>query len=267
MIALIAGTGTLPIQACKSFLASNQDFFILSLFPEDNFELLQNALPSHVKIIHEPFYKAHKILTILKKLETKKVLFIGKVDKRNLLKKFKLDWFSFKLMASIATTSDQSIMNKIGLELEKHGIQLLSQKDVLGTLLVKPGVLTGTITPELQASIDMGLRAAEQISCLDIGQTVIIKDKMILAMEAIEGTDECIRRGIVLGKEDIIVCKTAHHKQSKKFDLPTIGAETLRQIKPGEIKAIAWQASQTFIADKEEFVARAKELGITLVGF
>ncbi|MCK4517397.1 UDP-2,3-diacylglucosamine diphosphatase LpxI [Candidatus Babeliales bacterium] len=265
MIALIAGTGTLPSQACKSFLDSKQDFFVLSLFPEDNLEQLKEALPSHIKIIHEPFYKAHKILKLLEKQNTKQALFIGKVDKQNLLKKFKLDWFSLKLLTSLVTKSDMNVMNKVKLELEKRNIQLLSQKDVLGSLLVNPGILTGSISPDLQKSIDMGMHAAEQISRLDIGQTVIIKDKMILAIEAIEGTDECIKRGISLGREDIIVCKTAHAKQSKKFDSPTIGPETLRQVKRHEIKAIAWQASQTFIADKEEFVARAKELGITLV--
>jgi len=265
MIALIAGTGTLPIQACKSFLVSKQDFFVLSLFPEDNLEQLKKALPAYVKIIHEPFYKADKILTLLKKHKTKQAFFIGKVDKQNLLKKFKLDWFSLKLMASLVTKNDQNIMNKIGIELEKRNIQLLSQQDVLGSLLVKPGVITGTVTPELQASIDMGMRVAEEISRLDIGQTVIVKDKMILAIEAIEGTDECIKRGIQLGKKDIVVCKSAHAKQSKKFDSPTIGPETLRQVKMGEIKAVAWQSSQTFIADKEEFVVRAKKLGIALV--
>ena len=88
---------------------------------------------------------------------------------------------------------------------------------------------------------------------------------MILAVEAIEGTDACIRRGIDLGKNNIIVCKAAQKYHNKKFDIPTIGSHTLASIKPGEIAAIAWLSGSTFVADREKFVTRAKQLGITLI--
>ena len=205
------------------------------------------------------------ILALIKEQNAKQVLFIGKVDKRNLLKKFKLDWYAIKMLATLATKSDTSIMNKIGQLLEEHGIQVIEQHTVLGGLFVPPGILTGTITPSMQETIDMGLDVANKMSACDVGQTVVLKDKMVLAVEAIEGTDACIKRGIELGKQGVIVCKTANVNHNKKFDLPTIGSHTLATIKPGQIQAIAWKSNKTFIADKEAFVARARELGITLV--
>ena len=94
---------------------------------------------------------------------------------------------------------------------------------------------------------------------------ILVKDKMIIAVEAIEGTDECIKRGIELGKKDIVICKTAHNNQNKKYDLPTLGPSSLEQIKKGQVKAIAWHSNKTFIANKEEFIQKANELNITLV--
>lgn len=263
MIAIIAGTGSLPGQACKALRQAKKKFFVISLFPDDNLKDLEQACPT--PIIHEPFYKAKTILELLKKNNTKKILFIGKVDKQHLLKKFKLDWFAIKMLATLATKSDMSIMNKVEQIAVDNGFELLRQNEVLTELFVPPGVLTGKLTPTIQENIDMGLTIAQQISSIDIGQTIVLKDKMILAVEAIEGTDACIKRGIELGKKNIIVCKTTNPNHNKKFDLPTIGSHTLQGITPGQIRAIAWQSDRTFIADQQEFVARARDLGITLV--
>ena len=88
---------------------------------------------------------------------------------------------------------------------------------------------------------------------------------MIIAVEAIEGTDDCIKRGIALGEKDIIICKTTHKNKNKKYDMPTLGYNSLKDLKSGQIKAIAWQSDKTLIADKEKFINKAKDLGITLI--
>ena len=264
MIALIAGTGNLPAHACRSLLANKKDFFILSLFPEDNLVELRGIAPS-LKIIQRPFFKAKIILEELNKEKTDQVLFIGKVDKRVLLKKFKLDWYAIKMLASLATKSDFSIMNKIEKILEENGITIISQDTVLQNLFIPPGIVTGQITSEIKASIKMGIELAKQLSLVDIGQTVVVKDKMILAVEAIEGTDECIRRAINLGKKNVVVCKAAQPQHNKKFDIPTIGSHTIKDVKKGEISVIAWLSDKTFIADKERFIQRAQELEIALI--
>ncbi len=265
MIAIIAGKGSLPQQACKALLKANKKFFVVLLFPQNNLNLIKNTVQNKSEIFEQNFYKAGQILKLLKNKKTKKILFIGKVDKNNLFKKIKLDWFSVKLLATTACKSDKSIMEALVNKLEKEGIQVISQDEILGPLLVRPGILCGKITPELKQDIEFGLKTAHDISFCNIGQTVVVKDKMVLAVEAIEGTDKCIARGIELGKKDVVVCKTAHKNHNKKYDLPTLGPDSLKNLKPGNIKAIAWQSDKTFIANQDKFVRRAKNLGITLI--
>lgn len=111
----------------------------------------------------------------------------------------------------------------------------------------------------------MGINIANKISLCDIGQTVIVKDGMVLAVEAIEGTDACIKRGLELGENNIVVCKAARIDQNKKYDLPTLGPATIADYQKGDIAAIAWQSSQTFIADKNIFVDKARKQNIALI--
>lgn len=265
MIAIIAGTGNLPIEAARILINSNRNFFIISLFPDDNITKLKKVINGQNEIITEPFYKVGKIFNLLKEKKCSKVLLIGKVDKQNMLKKIKFDWFALKFFTKIATKSDTTLMQGIVDEIENQGMKVLRQSDVLNSLFIPPGILTGKLTAELKKNIYLGLDIAKKLSTIDIGQTVIVKDKMILAVEAIEGTDSCIKRGIELGKKNIIICKTAHDNQNHKFDLPTLGPNTLKKIKKGQVKLIAWHSSKTLISNQKEFIKIAKELNITLI--
>lgn len=265
MIAVIAGTGSLPAEACRKLISQNKPFFVVCLFPEENRDQLRTSVGDGVEIIAEACFKAGAILRALQERKTTRVLFIGKVDKNHLLKQIKLDWLAIKLMGSLVTRGDKDVMEALLAELASHGITTMRQDEVLDGLLVKPGVLCGILTPELQASIDLGIKTALTISQADIGQTVVVKDAMVLAVEAIEGTDACIQRGLALGKDEIIICKAAHQEQNKAYDLPTLGPKSLQDFKPGDVAAIAWVASHTLIAEKEQFIARAQELGIVLV--
>lgn len=264
MLAVIAGTGSLPLEACKQLIAQKKPFFIMALFPENNLEhLIQAAI--NVEVVTPKFYKVGQVLHELKQRNTTHALFIGKVDKRNLLSKVSFDWLGIKLLASLATKSDTTIMEKALELLETHGIKVVRQDEILKSLLVPPGILTGSMTQELYENVAYGMHIAQKLSEIDIGQTIIVKDHMILSVEAIEGTDECIKRGIELGKNNVIICKAAHPHQNKKIDLPTLGPDTLKNIQPEMIKALAWQSHHTFIAHKELFIEKAQSLGITLI--
>ncbi len=264
MIAIIAGTGTLPLESCKYFLNKKTAFFVISLFEENRNEIAQ-LIQDQAQLIAKPLYKLGGIMQTLEDYKTTHLLFIGKVDKRNLLKKIKFDWFYFKLAAKILYKNDGAIMELLVETLTQRNIEVISQDSVLPSLFVAPGILTGTLTDHLKRDITMGIKTAKHLSKSDIGQTVAVKDGMILAVEAIEGTDSCIKRGIELGKENVVICKTAHENKNTKFDLPTLGPASLKNIKKGEVKVIAWQACKTLIAQKETFIRKAKELGITLV--
>ncbi len=265
MIAVIAGAGNLPLEACKSFISQKKQFFVICLFPEQNGDALKLAVGETATIHTRPVVKLGAILSLIKEEHTTEVLMIGKVDKKMLLGKLSLDFFAVKLLAQAATKSDTVLMELVVSTIEKQGIAVLSQHEVLTNLLVAPGVLTGTINETIQQSVNLGLDTAQKLSHCDIGQTVIVKNKMVLAVEAIEGTDTCIKRGMDLGKSGIIICKAARPDQNKKFDLPTLGPDSLDGLKKGDVSAIAWQSSHTFIVDKEMFIDKAKQLGITLL--
>lgn len=266
MIAVIAGTGNLPMEACKNLLQQQQPFFVINLFPEQNLNSLQEIIQNQAEIIAQDFYRPGQIFTLLTAKKTTHVLFIGKVDKSNLLKHLKFDWLAVKMLASLVyNRSDKAVMERILAELHAHGIEVIKQDDILKNLLVPPGILVGTLIPEQRHDINVGMQAAHAIAHADIGQTVIVKDKMVVAVEAIEGTDACIKRGIELGRGGVIICKTARSDQNKKFDLPTLGPASLKQLKKGDVAVIAWSSSHTLIAQREQFCARAQELGITLV--
>ena len=265
MIAVIAGTGALPAEACRKLLAQGKPFFVVCLFPEENLAQLTATVGPDITVVAEACYRPGTILRMLQEKQTKQVLFVGKVDKSNLLKQIKFDWLAVKLMGSLVTRGDKDVMEALLAELARHGMSTMRQDEVLDGLLVKPGVLCGTLTPELETSINFGIKTAVTLSHADIGQTVVVKDAMVLAVEAIEGTDACIKRGLALGGNSIVICKAAHQHQNKAYDLPTLGPKSLEQFNPGDVAAIAWLASHTLIAEKELFIAQAEKLEIVLV--
>jgi UDP-2,3-diacylglucosamine hydrolase len=266
MIAVVAGTGNLPIYACKCLEKQKKDFFVLALF-DDEREELDKIFPEKDKVIGMPLYNVGDILDALKKRGAKKVLFIGKIDKKLLLKKLKLSWTTIKMLYEIKDGMDSTILGKIGREIERNSMTLIRQDEILNGLFVPSGILCGDISNLDQENIDLGFNVAQKLCIADVGQTVVVKDKMILAVEAIEGTDECIKRAIKLADNSggVTVCKTARKNQSGEFDLPTLGIATLESFEYGQVSVIAWKSDQTFIESKDKFIEMAKELDITLV--
>lgn len=264
MVGIIAGSGSLPIAVCHELHKQHRQFCVVNLFPELDDTALRTAAKT-MPVIGLSAYKVADILALLKAQRVNEVIMIGKVDKKLLLKNIRLDWLALKLLASVPYKKDQAILQKIVDELGHHGITVLRQHDILIGKLIPPGVLCGTLTDELKQQLSFGMELAQNIAKLDIGQTVVIKDNMVISVEAIEGTDTCIRRGIDLAGGGVIVCKTAQAFHNPQFDLPTLGSSSLLGIQPGDIKAICWLASHTLIADLEQFVTEAEKLNVTLV--
>jgi len=170
-------------------------------------------------------------------------------------------------LAGLRSRQDDTIINTVAQEFHNDGITLLDMRDFCRGMLIPEGVLTrkGPSRVEIK-DIEFGFRMAKGIGDLDIGQTVVVKAQAVMAVEAIEGTDEAIRRGGTLAGGGAVVVKVARPKQDMRFDVPVIGMKTLESMHAVGARVLAAEAGQSILMDRENFLALAKEYGITVVG-
>ena len=150
-------------------------------------------------------------------------------------------------------------------ELAKDGIEIVDQTAYLKPLLPPVGVLTKRRpTAEEAEDIRFGFAAAKAIGGLDIGQTVVVKQKAVMAVEAIEGTDACIRRGGELGRGRAVVVKVAKPNQDWRFDVPAVGRTTLQSMLESGCTVLAMEAGRTLFVEQEAVLSLANEKGVCI---
>jgi DUF1009 family protein len=170
------------------------------------------------------------------------------------------------LLENIRDKKADTIFGAIAERLEKFGLELLSSTTFIEELLVKKGSLTQRKPnfPEWE-DVYFGLELARAIAYLDIGQTVAVKDKAIVAVEALEGTDNLIRRAGKLARRGITLVKVSKPRQDLRFDIPVVGLNTLKNIVKAGVSCLAIEADKTIFIDKEESIALADRRGIAVV--
>jgi len=162
---------------------------------------------------------------------------------------------------------DDSLLLGVIAEFERDGMTFASALDFCPELLVKEGILTRRApTPREQKDIEFGWTLAKEMGRLDVGQSVAVKEKATLAVEAIEGTDRCIERaGQLCRAGGWTLVKVAKPQQDMRFDVPTVGCTTIESLRKAGGKVLAIEAGKTILIDQEETIARADRYGITLV--
>lgn len=196
-------------------------------------------------------------------------VFAGKVPKTVLFGKgFIPDWRGVKFLFKLTDYRDDTMMEALSREFESEGIALLDMREFCSGLLTAEGKITrhGMSKRETQ-DVEFGYRMAKAVGRLDIGQTVVVKERAVMAVEAAEGTDEAIRRGGVLAEGDAVVVKVSRPNQDMRFDIPTVGLATLDAMKDSGCRVLAIEAGKSILLDREEFIARAEDAGITVTGY
>jgi hypothetical protein len=262
-LGILAGVGHLPVDLVRGAQASGYKTLVIGVVPGIDEELSKVA---------DTFYSTHigkfgKILDILNKNEIKVVTMIGKVTKEILYSKGAIvpDWQAVKLISSLPNRHDDTIMRAIVDKLTSQGIKVIDQTFFLQALMPASGVLSKRQpTAEEIGDMDYGFAMAKKIGGLDIGQTVVVKNKAIMAVEAIEGTDKCILRGGTLGK-NVIVAKTAKPAQDNRFDMPSVGVATVEAMIVAGAVGLVVEAGRTLLVDREKMLALADEHNITVV--
>ena len=264
ILGLIAGEGKLPALLAQSAKERGYKVVALALSPE-----AYARVAPHADKVHEVSPgQLGKSMKILEQANAKSAVFIGKVPKLNLLRNLhKLDWMALSELSRLPNFNDDTIQFAVGDILEARGVKVLTQSEFLRHLFPGVGALSKREpTTEEYADIEFGLKVAREIARLDIGQTVVVKDRMVLAIEAIEGTDETIKRAVQLARGPVVVVKVAKPNQDQRFDIPTVGMTTMHAMtaeKPGGVLAI--EGCETMVVERAEMVEYADKFGISMV--
>ena len=260
---LIAGDGQLPVNMAKSAKQNGFEVICISL-SSDNYKELKKYCS---KVVSYGPGQVDSIKKFLKDEEIKQLTYLGKVSKTMLVKRPKLEKTAIELLKEMKKLNDDAIMLKIVEQLENIGITILDQTIFIKNLMIQKGVLTNIAPTEAQnADIEYGFKIAKQMGGLDIGQSVVMKDRMIMAIEAIEGTDRCIKRGAKLAKrKNAIVVKVSKPAQDKRFDIPAVGLRTIKTMKKYGANLLALESGETIIVDKEKMVDFANKHKMVIV--
>ena len=262
-IGLLAGVGRLPVEFARA--ASGMGFHVvgIGMLPDVDAELA--TLVKRYEQIH--IAKIDRIIKVLKAEKVTEVTLLGKINKELVYAKKEIpDFRVLKIFAGLKNFSDDTITLALVKEFADEGITVLDQTELLRPLMPLPGQVTKRIpTAEEYRDIEFGLGMAKAIGGLDIGQTVVVKNRAVLAVEAIEGTDACILRGGQLGRGGVTVVKVAKPKQDFRFDVPSVGPDTIRIMIQAGAKVLAVESGKTLLVDIEEMKSLAESHGIAIV--
>ena len=262
-IGLLAGVGRLPVLCARAAQALGIEVSAVALLPGVDEELAAAAADCRAINIAQ----LGKIIDYLKERGVTKVTLLGKVTKELLFAGTheQPDLRMMQLLMTLPDKKDDTIMLAFVRELAKEGMEAFDQTVLLKALMPPAGTLTKREPTEAErADMEMALAMAKEIGRLDVGQTAVVKNKAVMALEAIEGTDACIRRGGELSGGGAVIGKAAKPQQDMRFDVPTVGPDTIDSMLAAGAKALALEAGRVLVVDRERVVAMAEENGITI---
>ncbi len=262
-IGVIAGNGSFPIHFAKEAARAGRDIVVVAHSGETTPELVQ-----HVQFLR--WIKVGELGTIIRtfqELGVREVAMAGGINRIRLFGGVKLDARGAQLLARLRSTKDDVIMRGIAEELEKEGIQIVPCTIFLNECLVRPGVYTKSEPSEEEwTDIQVGTDAIRAMSSQDIGQLVVVREGVVVAVEAVEGTDRTILRGGEFGGKGSVVVKFAKPTQDMRFDVPTVGERTVKTLIEAKARVLALESGRCLMLDEEKVVALANRHGISIVG-
>lgn len=208
-----------------------------------------------------------RLLKYFEKAGVRQAIMAGQIAPKNLFD-LRPDFRVLTILSTLKRRNAETLFGAVGDELAKFGIHLLPATTYLEDSLASEGLIAGP-KPRRRfiEDIEFGFEIAKELSRLDIGQTVVVRNGTVLAVEAFEGTDEAIQRGARLGKGGAIVVKVAKPNQDFRFDVPVIGCQTLEVASAAGAKVVAVEAGRTLLLDKGAVKALAEERQVTIYGY
>lgn len=261
-IGLIAGNGNLPYFFYEAAKQKGYEVYPVGLFDSVNPKL--KTAPNYVQMNIGELGKLMGYL-IINKIE--KIIMLGKVEKSLIFQDLRLDEMFQSIVAKLPDRKDETIVFGIMSVLQSSGIDILPQNFLMDTLVANEENYTTAKPQEEDAkSIEIGIEAAKALGKIDVGQTVVVKKQAVVALEAVEGTDETIKRAGVYAGKDTIIVKTSRPQQDMRVDVPAIGMKTFEEALKIGAKGIVIEAGKVLFLDREEVIAKANENGMFIVG-
>jgi UDP-2,3-diacylglucosamine hydrolase len=264
-LGIVAGGGGLPRRLVEACRQSGRDVFVLALEGAAETETVANVAHAWC-----PIGAAARGLRVLRENDIKELVLAGGV-RRPSLASLRPDWRAAKFFARVGyrALGDDGLLSAVVAELEREGFRVIGPDQVLQSGLASEGTF-GRIRPDTQATADIahGERVARALGGLDIGQAVVVQQGLVLGVEAIEGTDELIRRCAGLRREGPggVLVKVEKPGQERRADQPTVGPQTVALAAEAGLRGIAIEAGTTIVVDRDEVVAAADRSGLFVVG-
>ncbi len=262
-IGLIAGNGRFPI-----IFADNVRRLGFTVSAVAHIGETEPELERHVDRIHwVKIGQFNKLLKALKEDGVRQAVMLGGIKKTHVFTTVMPDLRALALFSRLKHWKDDGILREVAAELEREGIQIRESTFGLRGILVEEGSLTERRPSKKEwEDIRYGWDMAKEIGRLDIGQCVVVKDRVVVAVEAVEGTDEAIRRGGGLAGLGATVVKRCKPQQDLRFDLPAVGPATIRTMESVKATTLALDAGRSVLLDRDETVRLAERAGIAIVG-
>jgi DUF1009 family protein len=261
---LIAGNGRFPFLVLDGARERGVEMVVAAIKEETSPEIELRA----AKVEWMGVGQLGRLIRLFKKEEVTHVIMAGQVKHHQIFRLNALpDLRMVRLLARLPTKNTDSLIGAVAEELAREGITLADSTTFLEPLLAPEGVLTRRApTKEERADIDYGLGIAREIARLDLGQTIAVKDRAVVAIEAMEGTDAVIvRAGEVTRGRPFVVVKVAKPDQDMRFDVPVIGLPTIENMIRAGATAVQVTARKTLLFDRGDLIGLADKSGLTII--
>jgi len=261
---LIAGNGRFPFLVLEGARDSGAEIAVAAIKEEASPELAQQA----ARIEWIGVGQLGRLIRYFKREQVTHAIMAGQVKHHQIFRLNALpDLRMVRVLARLSTKNTDSLIGAVADELAREGITLIDSTTFLEPLLAPEGVLTRRApTKEERADIDYGLGIAREIGRLDLGQTIAVKDRAVVAIEAMEGTDAVIARaGEVTRGRSFVVVKVAKPGQDMRFDVPVIGLPTIERMNAARASALHVTAGKTLLFDRSDLIELADTSGLTVI--
>lgn len=266
-IGLIAGNGRFPLLVLDAAHALGHTVTVVAIKEETGPDLDERAAALGASVQKVSLGQLGRCIQVLQEAGCAQAVMAGQVKHAKLFANITPDWTLMQVLMRLRAKSTDALISAIADVMKGKGIELLDSTAFIQPLLARDGHLAGpALDDTARADLVFGYRMADAIAGLDIGQTIVVKDQAVVAVEAMEGTDETIRRAGRIAGPGACVIKVAKPKQDMRFDVPVVGLPTIAVLREAGIRLLSIDAGRTLVLDGPAVADAASAAGVTVVG-